>query len=815
MIHRLQTLYLRYAGVHESRLRGVALGPVGRRIGQVEQVIRRDDRIEITGWANARRQRVSWPGGEVALTPNIYRGDVAARFGIAPEAGFEGVVPASAKPLTLHVEQDDGPELSVTLPHPAEAAPASAHRRLKRAFLRDLSRAGPSIARYLWKPTQQSKAAVKRALGLEVAARGHRLEPSWFQPPVSVPATATEITIILPIYNALPYLQKCLARVEAGTDLPWHLIAVNDGSTDPELGPWLAQWASARGDRVTYLPQEKNLGFIGAVNLALQTAEAGGRDGPIVLLNTDAMVPNGWASRLIAPLRDPNVASVTPLSNAAEVLSVPAMGPGIAIGENDVDAIDRIAATLGGEICPDVPTGVGFCMAMSRRWLAKVPRLDPAFGRGYGEEVDWSQKTKALGARHLCQPRLFVEHVGGQSFGSREKLRRIRAANALIARRYPVFDDNVQRFIAQDALATPRLALGIALAAQRNGRMPVYLAHTLGGGAEIALQMEIEQLGAAVVLRVGGARAWQVELQMDGQVTAGQTDDLSVVSKLLAPVPALDLIYSCGVGDPDPIGIPKALLSLRRQGRDDTIAVRLHDFYPVSPSYTLLERGEFLGTPHRDNTDPTHAVIRPNGVTATLAEWRDAWGALIDATSEVTAFSNSSAELFAKAYPGAPLKIRPHKLPTPVRRVHAKMGACIGILGNINHQKGAWVLREIAQQHPDQTFVVIGNADSAIPLPRNVALHGTYRREEIADLAESYGVCCWMVPAIWPETFSFTTHEALGTGLPVVGFALGAQGEALDRAANGTTVALEPKETAVARLFAALCPEISSMEAAE
>lgn len=818
MLRRLQALYLRYAAVHEDRLRGVALGPVGRRIGQVEQIVRRDDRVEITGWVNAETLRVSWPDDEITITPNIYRGDVASRTGVRPDAGFEVAVPADARPLTLHVNAAEGP-LSVALSHPGEAAPTSAHRRLRRAFLRDLGRASPALIRYLWTPTAQSKTAVKRALGLEVAARGHRIDPSWLAPARSTAVRDVDITIVLPIYNALPYLKKCLARVEAHTDQNWHLIAVDDGSTDPDLAPWLTQWAASRAGHVTHLPQSRNLGFIGAVNKGLEAAEARGGDGPVILLNTDAMVPDGWASRLIAPLADPSVASVTPMSNAAEVLSVPAMGPGIGLGEGDGDVIDQTAAALGGDVCPDVPTGVGFCMAMARSWLAQVPRLDPAFGRGYGEEVDWSQKTKALGARHLCQPRLFVEHVGGQSFGSEEKLRQMRESNALISRRYPVFDANVQRFIAQDPLATPRLALGIALAARRaaalGGRLPVYLAHTMGGGAEVAMQMEIAKLGAAVILRVGGARTWQVDVQVDGQLTAGQTDDLALVKELLRAVPSIDLIYSCGVGDPDPITLPASLLALHRDGHDDTIALRLHDYYSVTPSYTLLERGEFIGTPDASNVDPTHTVVRPDGTIATLAQWRAAWGALIAQADEVTAFSPSSAALFTQAFPDAPVVVRPHDLPAPVRAAKPTHAGCIAVLGNINHQKGARVLAEIAQRNPEQSFMVIGNADSTIPLPRNVALHGTYLPEEIADLAERYGVTGWLVPAIWPETFSFTTHEALGTSLPVAGFALGAQGEALDAASNGVTVPLEPKETCVVRLIGALCDSIELKEAAQ
>jgi glycosyltransferase involved in cell wall biosynthesis len=48
------------------------------------------------------------------------------------------------------------------------------------------------------------------------------------------------------------------------------------------------------------------------------------------------------------------------------------------------------------------------------------------------------------------------------------------------------------------------------------------------------------------------------------------------------------------------------------------------------------------------------------------------------------------------------------------------------------------------------------------------------------------------MPSIWPETYSFATHEMLATGLPVYGFDIGAQGEALARAPNGIPIPFDP-----------------------
>ncbi|WP_224816132.1 glycosyltransferase [Hasllibacter sp. MH4015] len=805
MLRRLHALYLRYTAVHSDRRRSVALGPLGRRWGQVEQVFRDGDQLKLVGWADRTELRLSWPDGEAAFTPDIPRPDVARRHGGAVNVGFEVGVPYTARALRLLCAGD---ARAVTIPHPEDPLPRAANRRLQRAFLRDVLRACPALAGYatgLGDPAQH-RLTIKRALRLDLPQTGHPLDAGWLRP-ASPPARPAIVTIIVPVFNALDLVKACLDRVERHSDLPWHLIAVEDGSTDPAVRPWLRTWVDGQGDRVTLIEHAENEGFVGSVNDGLAAAKARPGDGPVVLLNTDAMVPENWLSRLTGPLSDPGVASVTPMSNAAEICSVPAIGRGCALRNGEGDVLDRVARGLSPIALPDLPTGIGFCMAMSAAWLARVPTFDRAFGRGYGEEVDWCQKVRALGGRHLCQPRLFVEHVGGQSFGAADKVLQLRRAGAQISRRYPDYDADVQRWIAGDPLSTPRLALGIALAGQWARPLPVFLAHSLGGGAEHALQAEIAQAPAAVVLRVGGARRWRIELHLDGQRHCAETDDLTLIRDLLAPVDRVELIYSCGVGDRDPVSLPDALLSLRRGGRGDLVAMRVHDYFPISPSYTLLGANDlYKGVPALDESDPAHTTRRPDGGVVALPQWCAAWGALVEASHEVVAFSPSSLRIMQAAYPDARLRLRPHRIatrPAPVCPSHLPQ-QCIGILGHLNRQKGAHVLQRMAEAHPDVAFVVIGHVDSHFAMPRNVTIHGEYAPGDITHWTRHYRITQWIMPSIWPETFSFVTHEALATGLPVTGFALGAQGEALEEAALGHTVPLHPFGTAPERMFNAL-----------
>lgn len=58
-------------------------------------------------------------------------------------------------------------------------------------------------------------------------------------------------------------------------------------------------------------------------------------------------------------------------------------------------------------------------------------------------------------------------------------------------------------------------------------------------------------------------------------------------------------------------------------------------------------------------------------------------------------------------------------------------------------------------------------------------VHGSYEWRDLPGLVARYGISAWLIPSVWPETFSFTTHEAIATGLPVFCFDLGAQADAL------------------------------------
>ena len=727
-------------------------------------------------------------------TAAMVRLDNAPAQTVATDGRFAISVAVQGDPAQVVLWLGDQAEV-LTLPNAGTVARAR-YRHVPR-FARDLLRASPLLVRWMWlRRPPDLIPAIRARLSMAHVARAGLLDAGRLdQPPQPAPMPRLPVQIVIPVFNAFSVLTEAIDRVTRHTDLPYHLIVIDDASTDPAVRPYLT--ARLAGLPATLLVNERNLGFICSVNRGLKQAMVAG--GHVVLLNSDALVPAGWIQRLLSPmlLQPDTVASVTPMSNAAQILSVPLIGPGQQIAPGQADALD--VAAQGMKALPqDIPTGIGFCMAMNAGFLARLGGFDPVFGRGYGEEVDWCLRAVAVGGRHLAQPGLFVEHRAAQSFGTVERRRATLAAADLLRQRYPRYDADVQRFAANDPLLTERLALGFAMLAAK-GPVPVHIGHSLGGGAEADLKRRLAG-GGAVVLRVGGRVRWRLELHLAAGMVAGETADFALIRRLLGLLPDKRMIYGCGVGDADPVALPALLLSLLRPS--DGLELLIHDYFAVSPSFTLLpQSGHYDGVPPDGCTDPAHIARDTAGLPVPLAQWRREWERLVARAGAVTCFSNASARIITEVWPKAPVRIAPHPMPPGLRVVARQGPPVLGVLGNIRLHKGARQVAALAELRPDLPMVIIGHFEPGQPLPPGVRLHGQYRPCDLPALISRYGITHWLIPSVWPETFCFAVHEALATGLPVLGFDLGAQGEALIAAANGQAVPLAAGPAALAALL--------------
>ena len=218
------------------------------------------------------------------------------------------------------------------------------------------------------------------------------------------------IDIVIPVYAGFLETRACIESVLAArNDQVADIIIVDDASPDRAIVSYLGEVAASR--RANVLHNATNLGFVATCNRAMRMHAE--RD--VLLLNSDTVVADGWLDRMVAcAQRQPMTASVTPFSNNATLCSYPriAVSNDMAAGTSVAD-LDALFARVNAGGSVDIPTGVGFCMLMTRAAIDAAGVFDAdAFGRGYGEENDWCLRATAKGFSHRLCADVFVYHQG-------------------------------------------------------------------------------------------------------------------------------------------------------------------------------------------------------------------------------------------------------------------------------------------------------------------------------------------------------------------------------------------------------------------
>jgi GT2 family glycosyltransferase len=609
-------------------------------------------------------------------------------------------------------------------------------------------------------------------------------------------ATRSAVDIIVPVFNGYDCLARFFARLGSTTRHERaHIWIIHDRSTDERVWPVIQEFAASADfdGRTTVLHNARNLGFPAAVNRGLMKSRH-----HAVVLNTDVSLPQHWLARLTAPLADVEVASATPFSNRATLASFPEIDRDNDLPFNlDADSIDAVFA----EVAPlawqlDLPTGVGFCLALSRRFLDRIGGFDAdTFGRGYGEENDWCQRAAAIGGRNVLVSNLFVEHDHGLSFPSIEKKRLLARNLNVLNRRYPKFHGEVEAYMNADPALPLRAALFAKLACSRAaGGIEIFIDHTLGGGANWYREERLKAQRAAgrPTIVVSGQRKTgnlYVTIEGNGTVMRLALASFHDLDRLIPAGDHIRWVYNCAVGFAESREVP-AFLANRINGMANALEIALHDYFPICPSYTLLDAaGRFCGVPADLERCRDCLAINPHRDSATegveIDHWRASWGNLLAQAGTIRAFSHNSARLLERAYPATAgrISIAPHAHMEKLRKVASPAPSgpvTIAVIGSIAYAKGGALVKEAARIARTEglaaRIIVIGELSSEFADPA-ITVCGRYVRTELPDLAEQHGVHMVWFPSIWPETFSYVTEEAMNMGLPIACFDIGAPAE--------------------------------------
>ena len=613
------------------------------------------------------------------------------------------------------------------------------------------------------------------------------------------------IDIIIPVYNGYEYLEALFDSIEKYTTSPYRLIVVNDSSPDERVKPLLLKRLEKYPTSI-FIDHVENKGFVKSVNEAYSHTS-----NHFLILNTDTEVPEFWMERLMYPIiHMEKVASTTPFTNSGQIASFPNFIADNEIFEGmNVNVLDSVFRNIDPEnFYEEVPTGVGFCMGINYDLIQEIGFfVEEEFGKGYGEENDWCQRAIQNGYKNLMVPNLFVYHKHGGSFSAEEKESLMKENAIKLLNKHPNYDKDVEAYVRKDPHRILRQIITI-VAASHQGGIHLVLDQALGGGANHYTKDLVSQYleDEKKVIQVSYdfyAKAYKLYFDYKEYHFSFSIATLEILEVLFKEIQFQEIFVNNLVSFQETYQtlsfIEKLVLD-----NDARLIIPIHDYYPICPNYTLLnDEGEFCGIPSLErcqqcmkNNDLEWKTFFNDPVD--MKEWREKWALLLTLSNKILCFSNSSKELLLRAYDDLDekkIEIIPHQVdPLPIVSVEKKLDKkdiVIGVLGAINHAKGAGVLKAlvstIEQRNLNIKVVLIGEISENI---RSDHFHvtGRYQREELAELVVKHEIDIFLLPSICPETFSYTTQEIIMMEMPLMVFNIGAPAERVKEYANGVVL---------------------------
>jgi O-antigen biosynthesis protein len=230
----------------------------------------------------------------------------------------------------------------------------------------------------------------------------------------SLPDIYPIISIIIPVHNHVRFTLACIHSVfiNAGRH-DFEIIIADDKSTDET--PIAFQ---GNINRVRYIRNKKNLGFLNNCNAAAEDAK--GRF--LVFLNNDTIVLPGWLDELIKPLEENSLIGLTGskliypdgrLQEAGGIIFADAGGWNY--GRLDNPEKPQFNYLRDADYCS------GASIAISYELWKKLGGFDTRFSPAYYEDTDLAFKVRASGKRVVYQPLSELVHFEGVSHGTSEK----------------------------------------------------------------------------------------------------------------------------------------------------------------------------------------------------------------------------------------------------------------------------------------------------------------------------------------------------------------------------------------------------------
>lgn len=220
------------------------------------------------------------------------------------------------------------------------------------------------------------------------------------------------VSVVIPVFNALDYAQKCVASIyNAESQIPYEIIVVDNGS-NKNVVDWLRNEAK-KHDNFWYVSVSSNMGYARGINLGIKHA----RGQYLMLSNSDILATSNWLDLMVETMeRDQSIAVLSPLTNYV------GQGP----------QIDHLAKNIGPEAreehaamikhTPEVQVVtnglVFFCVMVRRQVTTLLGGLSEEYGLGNYEDDDFCIRVRMAGYKLAIARNAFVYHFGTKTFSA-------------------------------------------------------------------------------------------------------------------------------------------------------------------------------------------------------------------------------------------------------------------------------------------------------------------------------------------------------------------------------------------------------------
>ncbi|MBN1617742.1 glycosyltransferase [Candidatus Dojkabacteria bacterium] len=620
------------------------------------------------------------------------------------------------------------------------------------------------------------------------------------------------IDVIIPVYNSLDHLRKCIDSVVRNTIREYRVIFVNDKSSDAKILPYLKKICKENSNFIL-LENKENIGFVGSVNRGMKYSKD-----DVVLLNSDTIVTSNWLSKMReAAYSSPSVGTVTPFSNSATICSIPVFCQDNKLPDGyDIELMGNLVEKKSLKKYPELPTSVGFCMYIKRIVIDTVGFFDEVhFGKGYGEENDFSERSQKVGFKDILDDSTFIYHAGSASFTNEIKIERQKISIKIMESLHPGYSDKIARFVLSNPLREiqDNIINWINIYREDTSRPKVLIVkhfEPITSGVSVFVKSIIEGNDNYVYyvfyynpqghitlerwFKSEKTCEWSFPLPSDSI----KQDSLcnSNIEKIFRRI--LEYLNISLVNFHHILGLPVSLLGIAKE-LDIPCIFSVHD-------HILLNSSPFLSVYDKSlqeniffkDIDEYQEYISSAEQDFSFEFVRQRYiKKVLDSFDLVVVPSDYMVDAHKQLFPKSNIVINEHGLDFDKKIVNdfdPEGKVTIAFLGTAAEHKGILDFVKLSQNEQLKDLFewkIIGGIDKGLEdiLSKKDLLDefqsiyrtGSYSRDNLQTILENEKVNIILIPSVCCESFSYTLSEAIQFNIPVIGKNIGAVGERLAR----------------------------------